>query len=134
MHPFMTPVWAGRPGSISSGRIPRRTHHADRVDKRANVVVANGTPLSERIRFGSPYSWNSRVKIGLAPDSRRRQRLTAQEIATEAVRHRQRVAVPPVAGAELPFVVRTPDIMGREDLARRLAGMAEAAPGTVDRH
>src|SRR5438094_10163430 len=47
--------------------MPRRTHHADSVDKRANVFVANGTPLSERIRFGSPYSWNSCVKIGLAP-------------------------------------------------------------------
>src|SRR5437764_7648890 len=61
------PFCAGRPGSISSGRMPRRTHHADSVDKRAKVFVANGTPLSERIRFGSPYSWNSCVKIGLAP-------------------------------------------------------------------
>ena len=47
--------------------MPRRTHHADNVDRRAKVFVANGTPLSVRIRFGSPYSWNNRVKIGLAP-------------------------------------------------------------------
>src|SRR5262249_56582824 len=62
------------------------------------------------------------------------ERLAAQQIATEAVRHRQRIAVPSVASAELPFVVRTPDIIGREDRARRLAGMADAAPVTFDRH
>ena len=46
--------------------MPNRTHHADSVDKRANVFVANGTPLSLRMRWGSPYSWNSRVKTGFA--------------------------------------------------------------------
>ena len=46
--------------------MPSRTHHAESFDKRANVVVANGTPLSLRIRVGSPYSLNSRVKIGFA--------------------------------------------------------------------
>jgi hypothetical protein len=46
--------------------MPRRIHHADSFDKRARVVVANGTPWSLRIRRGSPYSWNSRVKIGFA--------------------------------------------------------------------
>jgi hypothetical protein len=51
---------------MSSGRMPRRTHHAESVDKRANVLVANGTPLSVRIRLGKPYSLNRRVKIGLA--------------------------------------------------------------------
>jgi len=51
---------------MSSGRVRRRTYHAESFDKRANVVVANGTPLSLRMRGGSPYSLNSRVKIGLA--------------------------------------------------------------------
>ena len=60
------PFCCGRPGSMSSGTIPKRTHHAESFDKRANVVVANGTPLSVRIRCGNPYSLNSRVKIGLA--------------------------------------------------------------------
>ena len=46
--------------------MPRRTHHAESFDKRAKVVVANGTPLSVRIRLGSPYSLNSRVKVGFA--------------------------------------------------------------------
>ena len=54
---------------MSSGRIPRRTHHAESFDNRARVVVAKGTPLSVRIRVGSPYSLNSRVKIGLAPST-----------------------------------------------------------------
>jgi hypothetical protein len=66
MHAFVSAVLLRVPGSISSGRVPRRTHHADSLDKRANVVVANGSPLSERVRFGSPYSLNSRVKIGFA--------------------------------------------------------------------
>ena len=115
--------------------MPRRTHHAESVDKRASVVVANGTPLSVRIRFGSPYSWNSRVKIGFASvDGRRRQRLAAQEIAAEPIGHRQRIAVPPVAGPELALVVRTPDVVGSEDLARRLAGMADAPALPFDRH
>lgn len=46
--------------------MPKRTHHAESVDKRANVFVANGTPLSAWIRFGKPYSSNSPVKIGFA--------------------------------------------------------------------
>ena len=46
--------------------MPKRTHQAESVDKRAKVLVANGTPLSVRIRVGKPYSWNSRVKIGFA--------------------------------------------------------------------
>ena len=46
--------------------MPSRTHHVESFDRRANVVVANGTPLSLRIRVGSPYSLNSRVKIGFA--------------------------------------------------------------------
>jgi hypothetical protein len=60
------PFCSGWPGSISSGRMPHRTHHADSVDKHANVFVANSTPLSLRMRLGSPYSWNSRVKTGFA--------------------------------------------------------------------
>ena len=49
----------------SVGQDAQGTHHADSIDKRASVVVANGTPLSLRIRIGSPYSLNSRVKTGL---------------------------------------------------------------------
>src|SRR5713101_3425584 len=51
---------------MSSGKMPRRTHHAESLDKRARALVAKGTPLSVRIRFGSPYSLNSRVKVGFA--------------------------------------------------------------------
>src|SRR5437867_12136270 len=71
---------------MSSGRIPRRTHHAESFDKRANVVVANGTPLSLRIRRGSPYSWNSRVKMGLASSAR-----AAAAEGPDAPRERQRL-------------------------------------------
>jgi len=40
--------------------------HAESLDNRASVVVANGTPLSVRMRLGRPYSLNKRVNIGLA--------------------------------------------------------------------
>ncbi len=46
--------------------MPSRTHQADSVDSRASVVVANGTPLSLRMRLGNPNSLKSRVKTGLA--------------------------------------------------------------------
>ena len=60
------PFWSGRPGSMNSGRTPSHTHQAESFESRAKVVVANGTPLSVRIRIGKPYSLNSRVKMGFA--------------------------------------------------------------------
>ena len=51
---------------MSSGSTPRRTHQAESFDKRASVLVAKGTPLSVRMRFGSPYSLNRRVNTGFA--------------------------------------------------------------------
>ena len=60
------PLCCGLPGSISSGRTPRRIHQAERLESRARVFVANGTPLSVRMRFGNPYSRKSRVNTGFA--------------------------------------------------------------------
>jgi hypothetical protein len=51
---------------MNSGTIPKRIHHAESFDNRPNVGVAKGTPLSVRIRVGSPYAWNKRVKTGFA--------------------------------------------------------------------
>src|SRR4029453_8114198 len=64
---------------------------------------------------------------------RRRQRLAAQEIAAEAVRHRQRITVPAIARPELALVVGTPEVVGREDLARRLPRMPQAPALASDR-
>ena len=50
---------------MNSGSTPRRTHQAESLDRRAKVLVAKGTPLSVRMRLGSPYSLNSRVNTGL---------------------------------------------------------------------
>lgn len=66
VHAFMAPVLCGLPGSMSSGNTPRRIHHADNCDSRASVLVANGTPLSVRIRCGKPYSLKIRVNTGFA--------------------------------------------------------------------
>jgi hypothetical protein len=51
---------------MPSGRLPRRTHHADNGERLARVLVANGTPLSVRMRFGRPHAWNRRVNSGVA--------------------------------------------------------------------
>jgi hypothetical protein len=60
------PFWCGLPGSMHSGRRPRRTHHADHWESRARVLVAHGTPWSVRRRGGRPKAWNTRVNTGLA--------------------------------------------------------------------
>ena len=41
-------------------------YQADRLESLASVLVANGTPLSVRMRFGNPNSLNSRVNTGFA--------------------------------------------------------------------
>src|SRR6266851_5952100 len=88
--------------------------------KRHAVVSAN--PRRQPILPEQPRE----DRFGLV-DGRRAQRLTAQEITAEAVRHRQRIAVPPIARPELALVVGAPEVVGRENLARRLAGMPQAS-------
>ena len=68
MHSFVAPILLGFPGSMmSSGRTPKRIHHAESEDNRARVLVAKGTPLSVRMRWGKSNSLNKRVNTGLAP-------------------------------------------------------------------
>src|SRR5207245_7051945 len=64
-------------------------------------------------------------RLGLV-DSRRAERLAAQEIAAEAIGHGEGIAVAAVARPKLPLVVGAPEVVGREYLARRLAGLADA--------
>ncbi len=111
------PFCCGRPGSMSSGRMPRRTHHAESVDKRANVVVEQ--PREDRLRLG---------------DGRRGQRLAAQEVAAEPIGDCQRVAIPAVTRPELPLVVGTPHVVGGENLGRWPAGMSNLSTLAADGH
>jgi hypothetical protein len=60
------PFYCGLPGSSNSGHTPTRTHQAERFERRASLLVANGTPLSVQIRRGNPYSLKSLVKMGVA--------------------------------------------------------------------
>jgi hypothetical protein len=46
--------------------MPSRIHQIDRRLSLPIAVVAKGTPLSERMMRGSPYSWKSLRKTGLA--------------------------------------------------------------------
>ena len=87
-------------------------------------VVAKGTPLSVRIARGSPYSRKSRSKIG--PDALalgREQAVAAEQVARVLVGDRQRIAVDPIAGAELALEVRGPEIIGLRRGRRHDAGM-----------
>jgi hypothetical protein len=128
VHAFMAAVLRRPPGLDQFRQDPQAHPPRESVDNRAKVVVANGTPLSVRIRVGSPYSLNSRVKIGLAASTAVEARAwQPKEIAAEPIRHGQWVAVPAGARPEVPLVVGTPDIVGSEHLARRLPGMSKAA-------
>jgi len=64
------PFGWGLPGSMHSGRRPRRTHQAESCESRPRVLVAKGTPLSVRMRLGKPNSLNKRVNTGLASATR----------------------------------------------------------------
>jgi hypothetical protein len=77
------PFGGGCPGSMTAGRMPSRTHHAERGASLTRVCVAHGTPWSGRRRWGKPKSVNRRTHTGLASCTRvavsawppRRQRL-----------------------------------------------------------
>ena len=128
------PFCCGLPGSISCGMTPSRTHHADSLDSRASVLVANGTPLSVRMYCGRPYSWNRRWNTGFAPATVvSGDRGTEQEAAV-AIGDGERIAVPAVAHPELALEVRAPDMVRRHDQRGGLAGMADLAPARFVTH
>ena len=54
LHALVPAILLGLAGSISSGRMPSRTHQTDSVESRPSALEANGCPLSVRIRSGSP--------------------------------------------------------------------------------
>ena len=94
--------------------MPRRSHQTLSDVRPWSDVEANGTPLSVRIARGSPYSRKSRSKMGRTPDATVESRpWQASKIPGVLVGDRQRVAVDPIARAELAFEVRRPQIVGR---------------------
>jgi hypothetical protein len=64
------PFCWGVPGSMRSGKMPRRTHQAESCESRPRVLVAQGTPLSVRMRLGKPNALKRRVNTGLASATR----------------------------------------------------------------
>ena len=56
------PFCSGCPGSMRSGWIPSFIHQTDSSLSPPMPAVANGGPLSERMRNGRPYSRNARSK------------------------------------------------------------------------
>ena len=89
------------------------------------AVVANGTPLSERMIAGRAYSWKSFLQHGLcAHMSRRAEPLTTEDEPGAAVGDGQRITVLAIAGLELPLEVNAPSVIGR---VHRLGGLPGVA-------
>ena len=59
------PFCCGFPGSMVSGRIPRRIHQALSGVSRARPMEAKGVPLSERMTAGRPNSRKVLMNTGL---------------------------------------------------------------------
>src|SRR5262249_58589714 len=49
------------PGAIRSGRMPKRIHQTASAERPPRPGLANGPPLSLRMRSGKPYSANARA-------------------------------------------------------------------------
>ena len=115
---------------MSSGRMPSRIHHTDRVESRPSAVVAKGTPLSVRMMRGRPLLPEEPQEDGPGRlVGRGMQPLAAEEVAAEPVDDGERVAVHPILGAELAFEVSRPDRVRL--LHRRARGAGMHAAGTA---
>src|SRR5689334_22315711 len=65
------PFCCGWPGLMRSMAMPRRSHHTESLERLKRAFgLANGTPLSDRIAWGSPRSWKSCSKAVMARFSR----------------------------------------------------------------
>ena len=62
------------------------------------------------------------------------QALAAEQVTAVSIGHRQRITVHAVTGFELPLEVSTPDIIRRQYLTRRLAGVTYMATSTFLGH
>ena len=77
---------------------------------------------------GKPTSRNKARKIGLASIVLTEEAVTRQHAAAEVIGYGERIAVLPVAGAELAFEVRGPDLIGALRRNRSGAGMRPFLP------
>ena len=95
---------------MRSGRMPRRTHQTESAERRPRACVANGTPLSERMRDGQAVLVKGADEDGpTLGDLRAGEGVAAEEEATVAVGDRERIAERAVAQAKLAFEVGGPD-------------------------
>src|ERR1700686_640331 len=62
-----------------------------------------------------------------AGDGRGVERLATQQVAAVAIGHGQRIAVAAVSGLELSFVIRTPEVVGRQYRAGGFTRMTDAS-------
>src|SRR3954469_6490652 len=93
--------------------MPSLIHHTDSAVRPVIPVEANGEPLSERMICGKPYSRNARssgrLALGILRAARRRQ---ANQIAAEAIGHRERFNARAVAQSYPALVIETPYMVG----------------------
>ena len=127
------PFCCGWPGLMRSMAMPRRSHQTESLERLNRALgLAKGTPLSERMAWGRPRSWNSRSKAVTAVSSRVDFKgLAQQQEARGMVGDGQRVAVAAVAELELALEVGAPQIVGRGALGQRRAARAVARPAAA---
>lgn len=112
---------------MNSGRMPRRTHHAESRDRRARVWVAKGTPLSVRMVQESKLCAQA-GEHGLGPlHTGGGERLTAEQEAAVAIGHGERITGEPVARFEVACQIGAPDSVGGQDWAGGLPRMAKVS-------
>jgi hypothetical protein len=88
-------------------------------------AVVGAEDLREPVHLEEPHEDRAALRSRRAAEA-----AAGQEVATEAVLHGERKAVPPIAEAELPLVVGGPDHVGRRHRRERPPRMAapRAAP------
>src|SRR5262249_10649772 len=132
MHPFVGAVLlrAGGPDALvnDTESHPPDVQRAQAVETRRGEGRAVVGP--DRVRQTDLAKEPAEHGFGvLGPD--RRQPAAGEEAAAEVIGDRERVAVAAVAGFELPFEVRGPDLVRSECLQQGGAGMQPLAAAAV---
>src|SRR5260370_32662570 len=90
----------------------------ERARRKGHAIVGPQN-LRQAVLLEEPFEYGPTLRRGRAGEP-----ATSEQVTAEAVLHRQRKAVAPVAQAELPFVVRRPDHIRRRHRRERPAGVA----------
>ncbi len=126
----------GRAGRMRWCWMPRCIHQTLSRESPWMPVVAKGTPLSVRIarRESVGAEGGGRRPGGRPVPLMERQALAGEQEAGVLIGDRQRVAVDPIAGPEVPLEVGGPEVIGSAGVRRDDAGMERGPPPPAPLH